>query len=243
MSEDVTQGLEQASDKPCTKCGREPRYCVCEFVSAIDTKTKVVILQHPQEPGVDIGTVPIIKALLPKAIVRTGLSWPNLTSVLGYEASPRRWAVLYVGSVQVDSLSQERELFVVDKKGAPIAEQDATLQELEGVVLLDGTWSQAKTLWWRNAWLLKLRRLVVRPAYRSLYDRIRKEPRKGCLSTLEAVGEVLRILENRGDIREHVAKPLKELIERLAKAPRPNAGRYSHTRRRYRSSPKRGPRR
>jgi len=218
----VTQ--DTAAEKQCDQCGREPRYCVCEFTSPISVKTKLVILQHPQEPGVDIGTVPIIKAVFPGSVVRTGLSWPNLNSVLGYEASPRRWAVLYVGSVQIDSLPSSRELFVVDKKGTPIVEQDATLAELEGVVLLDGTWSQAKTLWWRNAWLLKLRRLVVRPSYRSAYDKIRREPRRGCLSTLETVGEVLRILEKRDDITESITKPLGELVQRLSKGARPRSG-------------------
>ena len=37
------------------------------------------------------------------------------------------------------------------------------LRGLDGVVLLDGSWSEAKTLWWRNPWLLKLRRLVLDP--------------------------------------------------------------------------------
>ncbi|MFZ9595596.1 MAG: DTW domain-containing protein, partial [Bdellovibrionia bacterium] len=61
-------------------------------------------------------------------------------------------------------------------------------EELEGLVVLDGTWSQAKTLWWRNPWLLKLKRAVLVPQTRSLYRELRKEPRRECLSTLEAIG-------------------------------------------------------
>jgi DTW domain-containing protein YfiP len=126
--------------------------------------------------------------------------------------------VLYVGSVRTEDLPKDRTLFVVDKKGSPIADQDAAIHQLQGIVLLDGTWSQAKTLWWRNAWLLKLKRLVIKSARRSLYDRIRKEPRKGCLSTLETVGEVLSTLEQRDDINSAVEKPLRELVERLARS-------------------------
>lgn len=225
-----TPGQQSKTDSPCATCGRETRYCVCEFISPIATKTKVVILQHPQEPGVDIGTVPIIKALFPNSLVRTGLSWPNLNSVLGYAASPRRWAVLYVGSVRVENLPPQRELFVVDKKGVPIEDQDSALRELEGIILLDGTWSQAKTLWWRNAWLLKVRRMVVRPSRRSLYDKIRREPRKGCLSTLETCGEALRILEKREDLTAIIARPLEELIQRLAKGSRQRRGGRPRTR-------------
>ncbi len=202
---------------PCQSCGRQPRYCVCEFASPIATKTKLLILQHPQEPGVDIGTVPIITACFPDAIVRTGLSWANLKKALGREAENQRWGVLYLGSVHVENLPNDRSLFVVNKNGEPRPDQDEVLKRLEGFIVLDGTWSQAKTLWWRNAWLLKLPRLVLKPKRRSLYDRIRKEPRKGCLSTVETVGEVLTAIERRSDIQESLDKPLSELVERLAK--------------------------
>lgn len=208
---------EIEEEVPCSACDRLSEYCVCEFITKISTKTKILILQHPQEPGVDIGTTPIIRTTFPKAIVRTGLSWPNLKKAVGAEAENPRWGVLYLGSVHVENLSQERALFVVDKKGAPIETPGPILKRLEGIVLLDGTWSQAKTLWWRNAWLLKLPRLVLRPTRRSLYDQIRKEPRKGCLSTVETVGEVITILEGRNDVQELLDKPLAELISRLLK--------------------------
>ncbi len=201
----------------CPTCGRAAAYCVCEFITPIATRTKLLILQHPQEPGVDIGTVPILKASFPSSLIRTGLSWPNLKKVLGREVENQRWGVLYLGSVHVENLPKERSLFVVDKKGDPRADQEQALQRLEGIVVLDGTWSQAKTLWWRNAWLLKLSRLVLRPARHSIYDKVRREPRKGCLSTVESVGEVLSLLEGRPDIQEGLAKPLRELVERLAK--------------------------
>jgi DTW domain-containing protein YfiP len=210
--------------KPCERCQRIEKYCVCEFATALDIKTEVLVLQHPQEPGVDIGTAPIIAATFPKATIRTGLSWPNLKKALGREVDPRLWGVLYLGSVRTETLTKERTLFVVDKKGVPLAKQDPILSTLEGIVLIDGTWSQAKSLWWRNAWLLKLNRLVVRSDRRSLYDAIRKEPRKGCLSTVETLGEVLQVLEKKEDIYPAIERPLKELVERLKKTGRP-AGR------------------
>lgn len=226
---------------PCPTCARVVPYCVCEFTRPIQTKTKILILQHPQEPGVDIGTVPIIKASFPHAVIRTGLSWPNLKKALGYESENQRWGVLYLGSVRVETLPHDKHLFVVDKKGELVSDQEGTLKKLHGIVILDGTWSQAKTLWWRNAWLLKLHRLVLRPLQPSLYDRIRKEPRTGCVSTVEALGEVLDILEGREDIEELVGKPLAELVNRLAKHRPPGA--RSGPRRDWRSRHHRGRRR
>lgn len=201
---------------PCSACGRVFPYCVCEFTVPLKARTKLLILQHPQEPGVDIGTAPILRASFPGTVIRTGLSWPNFKKALGREdVENRRWGVLYLGSVRVEDLPQDRSLFVVDKKGEPREDQNKVLKELEGIVVLDGTWSQAKTLWWRNAWLLKLPRLVIRSSRRSLYDQIRKEPRHGCLSTVETVGEVLQALERRDDIQLALDKPLSELIGRL----------------------------
>jgi DTW domain-containing protein YfiP len=205
---------------------------VCAFTTPISTSTKILILQHPQEPGVDIGTVPIISATFPQTTVRTGLSWPNFTKALGEPADHKRWAVLYMGSVHVENLPKDRNLFVVDKKGVILTTQDEILSDLEGIVALDGTWSQAKTLWWRNAWLLKLPRIVLRPTHPPLYDKIRKEPRKGCLSTLETVGEVISILERRDDINAAVQVPLTELVSRLQKVPQ--KGSRQHGRRDWR---------
>jgi DTW domain-containing protein YfiP len=233
--EQPPKGIESDPPKNCSTCERAERYCVCEFITPVATKTKLLILQHPQEPGVDIGTAPIIQATFPGTIIRTGLSWPNLKKALGREATPSRWGVLYLGSVRTESLPRDRELFVVDKNGNPRADQDTVLKQLEGIVLLDGTWSQAKTLWWRNAWLLKLTRLVIRTERRSLYDAIRKEPRQGCLSTLETAGETLRILETNQEIIPAIERPLHELVKRLKRHRPPNRrsqNRYFSRRRR-----------
>ena len=52
----------------------------------------------------------------------------------------------------------------VDKKGVPISDHARCAKissNLKGIIVLDGTWSQAKALWWRNPWLLKLRRAIL----------------------------------------------------------------------------------
>ena len=60
---------------------------------------------------------------------------------------------------------------------------------------LDGNWAQAKALWWRNAWLTRLRRFVVVPDGPSLYGDLRREARPDAVSTLEAVALALSVLE------------------------------------------------
>jgi DTW domain-containing protein len=198
----------------CEICEADKRYCVCEFVKPVKTKIRVLVLRHPQEPGVDIGTAPILSRIFPNALIRTGLSWPNLAKALNEQVENKRWGVLYLGSVHTENLVNDNPVCVVDKKGQLVADQRTVLKGLHGIVLLDGTWSQAKTLWWRNAWLLKLPRLVLNSPKKSLYDQIRKEPRKGCFSTLETAALTIDSLEHRNDASEAIEKPIMELIRR-----------------------------
>jgi DTW domain-containing protein YfiP len=103
--------------------------------------------------------------------------------------------VLYLGSARPAAVGLEREIVVLDRAGVPTADQDAMLRGLEGVVLLDGSWSEAKTLWWRNPWLLRLHRIVLDPPLPARLGRLRREPRREALSTIEAAALTLRHLE------------------------------------------------
>jgi DTW domain-containing protein YfiP len=87
------------------------------------------------------------------------------------------------------------------------------LRGLEGVVLLDGSWSEAKTLWWRNPWLLKLRRIVLNPQQRSRFGRVRREPRREALSTLEAAALLLKHLDGKPEIEAALLGAQDRLID------------------------------
>ena len=144
----------------------------------IDNRLFVLVLQHPQEQWEVQATAAATCAALRRAALVVGLSWPNLARALGRPADARQWAVLYLGSARPAAFGLEREIIVLDRAGMPMADQDGMLRGLEGVVLLDGSWSEAKTLWWRNPWLLRLRRLVLNPPHRSRFGRVRREPRR-----------------------------------------------------------------
>jgi DTW domain-containing protein YfiP len=81
-------------------------------------------------------------------------------------------------------------------------------------VLLDGTWSQAKALWWRNAWMLKCQRVILGPKRPSRYGQLRREPRRDGLSTIEAAGLLLAGLEKRPRIAEALNASFEHMLAR-----------------------------
>jgi DTW domain-containing protein YfiP len=194
---------------------------------AIDNRVFVLILQHPRERGNTLATAELLPMLLRRARLVVGLSWPNLSRALGRQAQPGEWAVLYLGSTHPMALAAEfglsREIFAFDRRGEPV-EGRAALAGIRGIVLLDGSWKEAKTLWWRNPWLTKLRRLVLNPRQAAQYGRLRREPRPEALSTLEAAALALKHLEARPDVERALLDRLDRLIA-AAPAPRRNQDR------------------
>ena len=181
-------------------------------VEPIENRLFVLVLQHPQEKREAIATAAASCAALRQARLAIGLSWPNLARALGRPADPKRWAVLYLGSARPAALGLEREVIALDRRGKPSADQEAAVRGLEGVVLLDGSWSEAKTLWWRNPWLLKLRRLVLNPRRPSRFGRVRREPRREALATLEAAALLLKHLDGGPKIEAALLDHLDRLI-------------------------------
>ncbi|NUM87674.1 MAG: DTW domain-containing protein [Bdellovibrionales bacterium] len=173
-------------------------------VEPVANRLEILVLQHPQEPDKILGSAPLVVRALENARLKVGLSWPKLARATGREDPPGEWGVCYLGA---RGRRYPREVNVVDKKLEPVS----PAPQLRGVILIDGTWSQAKALWWRNPWFLKLRRVVIQPVRPSRYGKLRKEPRPEAVSTVEAAALVLRHLEG----NEAAAANLEDVFERM----------------------------
>jgi DTW domain-containing protein YfiP len=187
---------------------------VCSGIVPIDNHVALLILQHPQEQDRSLGTARLTVLHFGNAQLRIGLSWASLSKVLGQPADPARWAVLYLGSAKIDARESAGEVVAVDAKGVPLVHQAVALDRVDGVIVLDGTWSQAKALWWRNPWLLKCQRVVLAPRSPSRYGKLRYEPRQDSLSTLEAVALLIGRLENRPEIEVALGETFQRLLDR-----------------------------
>jgi DTW domain-containing protein YfiP len=217
--------IEGAPKRPCP-CGRPSALCVCPPAPVVDNKVTVLVLQHPQEQDRALGTARLLAHSLTDARVSVGLSWRNLGHAISGRTEqrttdPRQWGVLYLGGAKIGDNARrlcKDPLIALDRNGEPLADQASALADLQGIVALDGNWAQAKALWWRNAWLTRLRRLVVVPDGPSLYGNLRREARADALSTLESVALALSVLERDTTIRERLLVPFRELIKRARSA-------------------------
>ncbi len=180
---------------------------MCDRIVSFPTTRRILILQHPQEQDALLGSAQILVASLPKAKLVIGLSWRNFASALGEEGvDARRWAVLFPDN---------------QSTGEPVAARGGVAvepHELEGIVVLDGTWSKAKTLWWRNPWLTKLNRLTLKPSKPSIYGSLRAEPRREYVSTLESVAAALTLCGEPPEIEVGLSRVFRTLVQRVRDA-------------------------
>ncbi|SEN85173.1 tRNA-uridine aminocarboxypropyltransferase [Bradyrhizobium sp. OK095] len=199
----------------CPHCQKPMPLCICDSVTPVKNRLGLLILQHPQEQDRALGTARLLAKHFEDATLRVGLSWPSLSKALGQPIeNASYWAVLYLGSAHAADLEAEAEIVALNRKGEIAENQRALLGKLEGVVLLDGTWSQAKALWWRNPWMLKCQRVILNPKSPSRYGRLRKEPRKDGLSTIEAAATILASLEKRPDFAETLNASFERMLTR-----------------------------
>lgn len=236
MAQTVEAGPPEVVEvEACPHCGKPLALCVCEYAKPIENRVSVLVLQHPQEQDKLLGTARLTVHHLAKASFRVGLSWPSLSKAVGREVDPKRWGILYLGPAEEAPPTAPVTVFEGD--GKPVENQKRALASLEGIILLDGSWSQAKTLWWRNPWVLKARRIVIAPTTPSLYGKLRKEPRKAGLSTLEATAFLLAHLEKRPEIEKTMLSTFRRMLQRYRDNLAPPPPPPSRPRRRPRPEP------
>lgn len=154
-----------------------------------------------------LGSAQILTASLPKAKIVVGLSWPNFAAAIGEDdVDVKKWAVLFP-----DRESQGDQ--VATRRGAVLDPES-----MEGIVVLDGTWSKAKTLWWRNPWLNKLNRMTLSPSQPSIYGKLRAEPRREYVSTLESVAHALTLCGESPEIEKGLARVFRTMVQRVRDA-------------------------
>jgi hypothetical protein len=141
----------------------------------------VIIVQHPRERFHPLGTARIAElGLLRCRVVRP--SHPVSHSLSLADWAPAGAALLFPG------ISGHTPVDTRDLADLPPGDQPSAL------VVLDGTWPQARALYRQNPWLRALPHVRLEPSRPSRY-RIRRPPRFSYLSTIEAVVAALGFIE------------------------------------------------
>ena len=175
----------------CPRCLRPQTHCLCRLIPSLDSRTRVLLLQHPSEVKHALNTARLAALGLRNAELIVGEVFEDLPTLLnqpGYRA---------------------RLLFP--------AEDAQTLQGYAGddqpllLVVPDGTWRKARKMLHLNPLLAALPRVTLAAGGVSRY-RLRKAPGPGALSTVEAIVQALQVLEAPSSF-EPLLKPFEALIE------------------------------
>jgi DTW domain-containing protein len=199
----------------CERCRRPVSVCYCRHLPRLSTRTRVVLLQHPRERDVAIGTARMASLCLPEAELCVGVKWSGskeLARALGDPARPP--VLLSPGKGAVD--------LAAHTPAGPVT-----------LIVVDGTWWQANKLVRENPELATIPRYFFTPPSPSEY-RIRKEPDAAYVSTIEALAYVLGVLE--GDPARFLAllAPFRAMIDTQIECQRTFASshlRHVHARR------------
>ncbi len=161
---------DRAPRATCWRCLKPAAACICARVPEVANRTPVFVLQHRHERGHPVGTA---------RLARLGLADVEVRDAAG--AVPR--PALAPGAALLYPGPRARDLATLDVRERP-----------SQLVVLDGTWRQARQLFRENPWLDELPHVRLAPDAPSRY-RIRRQPAEHCVSTVESVVAALRMLE------------------------------------------------
>lgn len=170
--------------------------CYCAHVTPIETRTRIVVFQHPRERRKAIGTARIAALCLPAAKILVGIEFERDAAARALVAAPEAPAVLLYPAPDARDLAD-------DPPSGPVT-----------LVVIDGTWNQAKRMLRLNPWLEALPKVALRPSKPSEY-RIRREPSERHVSTIEAMAYALACLEDGDPSRfESLLIPFRAMVDR-----------------------------
>ena len=177
----------------CSRCLRPQTHCLCALIPQLDSRTRVLLLQHPSEVGHALNTARLADLGLLNAELRVGEVFEDLATLLNPPGYQARLLFPGEGAQLIDTAEPS----------------DESLPWL--LVVPDATWRKARKLLHLNPLLAQLPRVTLPEGAVSRY-RLRKAPGPGALSTLEAIVQALEILETPTSFTP-LLRPFEALIE------------------------------
>lgn len=184
----------------CLKCHRPSTVCYCSWlpVPPMSPKSKIILLQHPAEEKRCLRTATMLQLGLEptKCLVFKGKRFPGKYTMLEELLTTPNALLLYPSSKAID----------IKQVG------HSDTQESYNIVIIDGTWPQAKAIYTASPILHSMRQVKLLDHDTSSYI-IRTQPTDGCLSTIETAALSLSLLENNTGYKKILLAPLKAMCE------------------------------
>ncbi|NDC37562.1 MAG: DTW domain-containing protein [Proteobacteria bacterium] len=143
---------------------------MCGLIASFSAHVNTLVLQHPNERRKYYSTAKLLSTAV-----------TNCTVMRGVEFDPEHLARITAG--------QNCYLLYPSREARDCSE--VPLSNQETIIVVDGTWREAAKIVFRNPFLQSLPRLSFKEELQSRY-RIRKQPKQGCLSTIESVAHLLK---------------------------------------------------
>ena len=178
----------------CPRCYVMQAHCLCAQVPRVDNRTQVVVLRHAFEASKSTNTARTAALALHRIRI---IDWepgapPDVDALL---ASLGRAWLLYPGASSADAGAGSKP---------------------DAVIVVDGTWRQARKMLKTHPALLRLPKLSL-PPVPSPVLRLRNAPTDDARSTLESIADALALLEG-----PRVGAPLRQLhdvmVERVLRS-------------------------
>ncbi len=185
-----------SDDKParrrCDRCQRPASHCLCAHIPALANRTRVLILQHPDEVRHPLNTARLAALGLQHADLLVGEHFPALEKIVA--SVDRAWL-----------LFPEMEGGVSVQPRAEGAVAGSTL-----LIVPDGTWRKARRIVRLNPVLEALPRISLPPGAPSEYQ-VRKASEPAAVATIEAIVRTLELLEPQQDFQP-LLRPFRALV-------------------------------
>lgn len=181
----------------CARCARPASHCLCAYITVVPNRTRILILQHPDEQKHPLNTARLAVLGLQRAELLVGEHFPQLSGIIAAAGSA--------------------SLLFPAKDGAQLQPLAATPQGMPALLIVpDGTWRKARKIVYANPVLGALPHISLPAGEPSRY-RVRKAREPAAVSTIEAIVRTLSILEPEHDF-EPVLKPFEVLVEQQIRA-------------------------
>lgn len=181
----------------CTLCERPQTVCWCPFLpeKRLNIKSSLYILQHPSE---------IKKCLRTSPILQNSLE-PSHCHVIRGKKFPGKHKHL-------QSIFDHPDTILLYPVNDAVQVSELDLSRTYNIVIVDGTWPQAKSMYNGSKALKSLKKVALSVEEVSKYV-IKTQPNDKCLSTVESAAIVLSIIEDNPNLKEELIRPLHALCQ------------------------------